>query len=80
MFAGLSEYIDKRVDKLECDRVQRHLQDCPACVAFVNDLSRAVERCKSFETTCQPRTAEKLRKLLMAEYKRFSNRPASAAS
>src|SRR5512146_1041756 len=72
MFAGLSEYIDRRVDDLECQRVQKHLQDCPACLAFVNDLSRAVERCKSLETPCESRTAEKLRKLLMAEYQRFA--------
>ena len=72
MFAGLSEYIDRRVDDLECQRVQKHLADCPACLAFVNDLSRAVERCKSLETPCGSRTAEKLRKLLMAEYQRFA--------
>ncbi|MGE5113151.1 MAG: sigma-70 family RNA polymerase sigma factor [Acidobacteriaceae bacterium] len=72
MFAGLSEYIDRRVDDLECQRVQKHLQDCPACLAFVNDLSRAVERCKSLETRCESRTADKLRKLLMAEYQRFA--------
>ena len=72
MFASLSEYMDRRIDDLECGRVQKHLADCPACLAFVNDLSRAVERCKSLETPCGSRSAEKLRKLLMAEYQRFA--------
>jgi RNA polymerase sigma-70 factor (ECF subfamily) len=75
MFAGVSEYIDKRVDDLECQRVQEHLLGCPACLAFVNDLARAVERCKSFESPCHPKTADKLRKLLMQEYQRFSSTP-----
>lgn len=72
MFAGLSEYIDRRVDDLECERVQQHLLGCPACLAFVSDLQRAVERCKSLETPCQPKTADKLRKLLIQEYQRYS--------
>jgi RNA polymerase sigma-70 factor, ECF subfamily len=76
MFAGLSEYIDRRVDDLECERVQQHLLGCPACMAFVNDLARAVERCKKLDTPCQPKTADKLRKLLMQEYQRYSDAPA----
>lgn len=72
MFAGLSEFMDRRVDDLECERVQQHLLGCPACMAFVNDLARAVERCKSLDTPCQPKTADKLRKLLMQEYQRYS--------
>ena len=77
MFAGLSEYIDRRVDDLECERVQQHLLGCPPCLAFVNDLARAVERCKALDTPCQPKTAEKLRKLLMQEYQRYSAVPSS---
>ncbi len=80
MFAGLSEYIDRRVDDLECERVQQHLLGCPACLAFVNDLTRAVERCKSLETPCQPKTADKLRKLLMQEYQRYSDSAAAYGS
>ncbi len=72
MFAGLSEFIDRRVDDLECERVQQHLLGCPACMAFVNDLARAVERCKSLDAPCQPKTADKLRKLLLQEYQRYT--------
>lgn len=75
MFAGLSEYIDRRIDDLECERVQQHLLGCPACMDFVNDLARAVERCKSLESPCQAKTADTLRKLLMQEYQRYSETP-----
>jgi RNA polymerase sigma-70 factor (ECF subfamily) len=75
MFAGLSEYIDGRLDDLTCERVQKHLADCPPCVAFLEDLRRAVERCRSSETPCEPAAAAKLRKLLLNEYLRLSDQP-----
>ncbi len=79
LFAGLSDYIDGRVDQLSCDRIQKHLQECPPCIAFVRDLRHAIERCRSFETPCQPRSANAVRKLLMNEYLRLS-KPAVAAA
>ena len=77
LFAGLSEYIDNRVDDLTCERIQKHLADCPPCVAFVNDLSRAVERCRSFSVRCDSRTAASLQKLLAQEVTRLTQ-PRSA--
>lgn len=72
LFAGLSEYIDKRVDDLACTRIEKHLTDCPPCVAFVNDLSRAVERCRALEVPCDSRTSESLRRLLAQEFARLA--------
>lgn len=73
LFAALSDYIDKRVDNLSCDHIKKHLEDCPPCVAFMNDLSRAVERCKSLDVPCDPRTMESLRRLLADEFARVTN-------
>lgn len=70
MFAQLSEYLDGRVDDLACEHIQRHLQDCPACLSFVKDLERAVERCRHYEAPCKPETADRLRHMLVAEYVR----------
>jgi RNA polymerase sigma-70 factor (ECF subfamily) len=72
LFAGLSEYIDKRVDNLSCERIEKHLADCPPCVAFVNDLSRAVERCRSLDVPCDARTTASLQKLLAQELTRLT--------
>ena len=80
IFAGLSEYLDGRLDDLTCDRVQRHLQDCPPCVAFLEDLRKAIERCRSAEAQCEPAAAGKLRKLLLDEYMRMSEAPGHTAS
>ena len=74
MFANLSEYIDGRIDDVTCQRMRIHLEDCPPCVAFINDLKRAIERCQAFEAPCQPAASEKLHKLLAEEYSRLLNR------
>ncbi|HEX8927108.1 MAG TPA: sigma-70 family RNA polymerase sigma factor [Terriglobales bacterium] len=72
MFAGLSEYLDGRLSDLNCERVEKHLEDCPPCVAFLEDLRRAVQRCKQSSVPCEPATAATLRKLLLNEYLRMA--------
>ena len=72
MFAQLSEYLDGRMPDLTCERIQKHLEGCPPCVAFVADLERAVQRCRSYTTPCKPETADRLRQLLVAEYLRLA--------
>jgi len=72
LFAGLSEYIDRRVDNLACEKIERHLADCPPCVAFVNDLSRAVERCRSLDLPCDANTVASLQRVLAQELKRYA--------
>lgn len=72
LFAGLSEYIDKRVDNLACERIEKHLADCPPCVAFVNDLTRAVKRCGSLDVPCDSRTAASLQRVLAQEFARLA--------
>ena len=79
MFAGLSEYIDGRIDDVTCERMRIHLEDCPPCAAFVADLQRAIERCRKFETCCEPETADRLRKLLLQEYSRILTRETAPA-
>ena len=73
LFAGLSDYIDKRVDDVSCERIQKHLADCPPCVAFVNDLSKAVERCRSLSVPCDAHTAASLQRLLVQEFERLNH-------
>jgi len=75
LFAGLSDYLDKRVDDLACERIEKHLADCPPCVAFVNDLSLAVDRCRALHLSCNSRTAASLQRLLAQEFARLTQPP-----
>ena len=72
IFAELSDYMDGTLDEAACARFQSHIQGCAPCVAFLQDLSRAVERCRTSEAPCESTTAHALRKVLLQEYQRLS--------
>jgi RNA polymerase sigma-70 factor (ECF subfamily) len=73
LFAQLSEFMDGRLAGVTCEQIQKHLQDCPPCVAFLADLQRAVGRCRAYRESCQPETAGRLHQLLVNEYLRLLN-------
>lgn len=75
LFANLSEYLDARVEPRTCEQMRAHIEKCPACVAFLKDLRAAVDRCRSFETTCDPRIAQRMRALMTQEYLRLMGMP-----
>lgn len=72
IFAGLSDYMEGTLDDATCARFRSHIQGCASCVAFLEDLSRAVERCRTQEVDCESTTAHALRKLLLQEYQRLT--------
>jgi RNA polymerase sigma-70 factor (ECF subfamily) len=71
LFAGLSDYLDGRVEPRTCEEMQEHIEACPACVAFLRDLRYAIDRCHSLELPCDPKVALRLRGLLTQEYLRM---------
>ena len=71
MFANLSEYLDRRVDPRTCEQMQRHIAGCAPCVAFLGDLERIVERCRTLSAGCAPDTSEAVRNVLVREYQRL---------
>ncbi|MCS6806910.1 MAG: sigma-70 family RNA polymerase sigma factor [Acidobacteriota bacterium] len=66
----LSEYLDGQLRPKLCQRIERHLQDCAPCVAFVNTLRKTIELCRSYaadeKMTIPPEEKEKLRAALEA--------------
>lgn len=38
----LSEYIDEDLDPSICDEIEKHMDGCSPCVAFVNTLKKTV--------------------------------------
>jgi RNA polymerase sigma-70 factor (ECF subfamily) len=71
LFAQLSEYLDGRVEPATCAEMERHIGGCPACVAFLGDLRRAIERCRGLEVKCDPAVAKRLRAVFTREYLRL---------
>jgi RNA polymerase sigma-70 factor, ECF subfamily len=72
IFANLSEYLDNRLQPESCDRMRRHMESCPACVAFIQDLKRAIDRCRSLDVCPEAEAPPVLRRLLTEEYRRLT--------
>ena len=68
LFAALSDYMDGVVDDAVCDEMDRHIQQCEPCQAFLASLKQAVEQCRGYQPSCQPDRAEELRRDLVAKY------------
>jgi RNA polymerase sigma-70 factor (ECF subfamily) len=73
LFSNLSEYLDGRVEPATCDAMRRHIEACPACVAFLQNLRTAIDRCRSLTVPCDPTVALRLRSILTQEYLRMLN-------
>ena len=77
IFANLSEYLDGKLEAETCEQMQQHIEACPACVAFIEDLKRAIDSCRSLDVCPEPETRPILRRLLTEEYFRLKNSTAN---
>ena len=75
IFTNLSEYLDDRLTPSNCEEMRLHIEGCPACIAFISDLRRAIDRCRKLNVECDPQIAPKLRSLLTKEYLRMLDLP-----
>jgi RNA polymerase sigma-70 factor (ECF subfamily) len=75
LFAQLSEYLDGRIEPASCEEMERHIKGCPACVAFLGNLRRAIERCRGLDVKCDPAVAKRLRAVFTREYLRLIGAP-----
>lgn len=77
IFGNLSEYLDGRMPAEGCDRMRQHIEGCPSCVAFIEDLKRAIDRCRALDVCPDRETQPMLRRLLTQEYLRLKNSSAN---
>lgn len=74
LFAGLSEYLDGRVEPRTCEQMRAHIEACPACIAFLGELRATVDRCRSLEVPCDADILRRMRALITQEYMRLLRR------
>ena len=66
MFAALSDYVDGELPDSNCSDIRRHLAECAPCIAFLNDLNRAVSGLKGVPIPKpDPQVAAEIRKQLL---------------
>ena len=70
MFAELSDYLDEQLDDTLCEELERHMEGCEPCQAFIATLKATIEQCRNSARHCPPREAVKLRQALMEKYYR----------
>jgi RNA polymerase sigma-70 factor (ECF subfamily) len=75
LFAMLSEYLDGRLKPATCEQIEAHMNGCPNCVAFLNDLRASIDRCRSMQVSCDPALASRLQSMLTQEYLRMVGLP-----
>jgi RNA polymerase sigma-70 factor (ECF subfamily) len=69
LFGELSDYLDGALDDSLCDELEKHLDGCSPCQAFLDSLSETVERCRRHEPRqISPRKAARLRRDLLSKY------------
>jgi RNA polymerase sigma-70 factor (ECF subfamily) len=73
IFSNLSDYLDAELVPESCEAMRQHIEACPACVAFIEDLKRAIDRCRTLEVGPEPEANPILRRLLTQEYLRLKN-------
>ena len=68
MFASLSDYMDGLLQDARSREMEKHLDDCKPCVAFLDSLKSAVEQCRTYEPSCHVERAAELRRELVTKY------------
>ena len=69
MFAELSNYLDDELDDSLCQELEKHMDACEPCKAFLSSLEKSIQQCRTAPNESpDPRLAAKLRRELMAEY------------
>ena len=69
MFAELSNYLDEQLDDSLCEELERHLNGCEPCKAFLSSLEATIEQCRTSPAECPARKeAVRFRKQLLKNY------------
>lgn len=85
MFAELSNYLDDQLDDSLCEELEKHIDGCEPCRAFLASLEQAIQQCRTASNEApDPRAAAKLRRELLSNYQelmgRITRRGANEAS
>ena len=69
MFAELSDYLDEELDDSLCAEMEKHMEGCEPCQAFLASLEKTIQTCRTAPNEGpDPRVAAKLRRNLLSEY------------
>ena len=69
MFKDLSNYLDQELDDSLCAELEKHMEGCDPCKAFLASLEETIQTCKMAPNEPpDPRMAANLRREVLSEY------------
>ena len=69
MFAELSNYLDEELDDSLCEELEKHMDGCEPCKAFLSSLENSIQQCRTAPNESpDPRLAARLRREVIAGY------------
>lgn len=69
MFAELSDYLDDELDDSLCTELQKHMQGCEPCKAFLASLEETIRTCRNAPNEPpDPQAAANLRRQVLSKY------------
>ena len=69
MFAELSNYLDDELDDSLCEELEKHMENCRPCQAFLSTLEQSIEQCRHApDELPDPRVAAAIRRDVLAKY------------
>jgi RNA polymerase sigma-70 factor (ECF subfamily) len=69
MFAELSDYLDQELDDSLCAELEKHMDGCEPCQAFLASLEKSIEQCRiAPNEPLDSARAAKLRRELLSQY------------
>lgn len=78
MFAELSNYLDDDLDDSLCEELEKHMDGCEPCKAFLSSLEESIQQCRmAANESPDPRIAAKLRRELLSDYQEMMRKIAN---
>jgi anti-sigma factor RsiW len=65
IFAMLSDYLDAELPVMRCRELERHLEGCEPCIAYLESLRNTVEACRRYQVRKIPAPAKKVREAFL---------------
>ena len=74
IFAALSEYLDGNLGIRNCRELERHLKDCPPCLAYLETLKSTVKACQKYSVAEVPPPSPRVRATLLEAMRKLRRR------
>jgi RNA polymerase sigma-70 factor, ECF subfamily len=69
LFAELSDYLDDELDDSLCAELEKHMDGCEPCKAFLSSLEHSIQQCRTSPSESPDQhAAAKLRRKLLSQY------------